>query len=307
MNCIKKILGLGCLYMMCLGRMSAQNDFDRWANRVGWDTRTPWVYYLIHSPRYTGPNAIPIPPLRKGRIDTLAYTEFQAVYQHIPGDDTYNSFIKANLPLTSGKIAFQAWMVPLEVYRTSDRIRDERRARTPDGDGEEPGDLYLSLLVQILRNKPLWPDLMLSATLKTATGGGMEDARYLDAAGYTFDLSAGKSMDLGAYSVRPYLTGGLHVWQVWRINQYQNDAIFYGLGIDADNAKWTFSAGISGFQGYIDNGDRPLAIRSEIQYKVAQWGIFGIYQKGLRDNLYHSISLGTRYFFSFHGTKRTFP
>ena len=89
------------------------------------------------------------------------------------------------------------------------------------------------IFFQILKNKK-WVDLLISANIKTASGGRLCDARFTDAASYWFDLTAGKDLytnPAGTFSLRAQAMAGFYCWMTNSIQNRQNDALCYGLGL----------------------------------------------------------------------------
>jgi len=143
-----------------------------------------------------------------------------------------------------------------------------------------------------------WPDILLGVTLRTASGGGLGNARYTDAPGYYFDLSAGKTFfEDRKVSLRPYVMLGFYVWQtnveIWA----QNDAFLYGVGVSLLNKKMEFSAKYGGYKGYIGNGDAPMVLRANAIFKLPKTHFKLSFQQGLQDYEYSTLSLGTVFFF----------
>jgi hypothetical protein len=48
--------------------LTAQENFSWWNELHNWDGLSPWEGYLIVSPDFFGPNALPVPKLQNGRI-----------------------------------------------------------------------------------------------------------------------------------------------------------------------------------------------------------------------------------------------
>ncbi len=291
-----------CMFLL-LGsglRSFAQNEFDLWAARVGWDGVTPWRFFLNIAPETLGPNALPVLRLQRGKIRSLSEIELRPEFHFNEGDQTYDLFLRAYLPIAPEKVALEVFMVTYEKYQFSEEIRDLRAARTSSGEGSTEGDVFVSTIVQLLKDKPKFPDVALSIQLKTASGGKLEDARYTDAPAYAFDLSAGKSFNLSDNthsSLRLHGMLGFYVWQIYDFTQRQNDAIAFGLGTAIDFSSWEISQDISGYAGYIGNGDRPVVYRIDLTKKAnpIQWR-FG-YQIGLRDFPYQTLRLSAIYRF----------
>lgn len=89
--------------------------------------------------------------------------------------------------------------------------------------------------------------------------------------------------------------GGIFVWQINQNAQNQNDAPLFGLGLNLEGKKWALSPVFRGYTGYLNNGDRPLALRLNGQIDLSyKWQLFGGVQKGFGDLLYNSVELGSK-------------
>ena len=77
-------------------------------------------------------------------------------------------------------------------------------------------------------------DIVVSANLKTASGGRLCDARYTDAASYWFDANLGRTLwkrkDVNA-SIRVQALAGFYCWMTNDVVNRQNDAFCYGADV----------------------------------------------------------------------------
>lgn len=275
----------------------AQNDFDQWAVRVNWDGRTPWKYYLNIAPASMGPNALPVPEMQGGKLRPEASATVGGALHRMEGDQTHNVWINGYVPLVRGKVALETIWVPREWYAMSADLRDARRARLAEG--TTSGDIYLSLLWQLWQDHNWLPDVLLGINLKTASGGDLRNARYNDAAGYYFDVSAGRSFFLdrkGEGYLRPHLMAGFYVWQIYTYDQQQNDAPLYGVGLDAGWRTWVFHTALAGYSGYIERGDQPLVARCRLRKRWGALGIEAYFQWGLHDFPYTTLRGGLTWY-----------
>ena len=286
-----------CLYLTFLlaGPLafSQEESYEWWNNKHNWDGVTNWAKYLIYSPAYMGPNALPVPRIRDARIDTEVSLEGRAEMHFSGGDNTQNVFMKLHYPFLDGRVALEFYGVPVEHFKTDTLTRDERRSRDPDATGFAAGDLYIGTLVQLLRDHRRWPDLLLGISLRTASGGNLGNARFTDAPGYFFDLSMGKSFELqGNLNIRPYLMAGFYVWQTNRDDYRQNDAFLYGLGLSLTGNNMSFNTALGGYKGYIGNGDAPMVFRAHATRKFGNTHLKISFQQGLQDFRYSTAGLG---------------
>ena len=272
----------------------AQDNYEWWNKKHNWDGVSSWSSYLIYSPAYFGPNALPVPEIRDGSIKKRINLETRSDMHLSRGDNTFDLFLKLDVPLFDGKVAIEAFGVPFEVYEMDTVTRDERAVRDRDAEGTAVGDLYVSTKIQLLRDYKGWPDLMLGITLRTASGNSLGDARYTDAPGYYFDLSAGKSYEIGnTLFIRPFAMLGFYVYHTNREDWRQNDAFLYGLGLSAYSQQWKFSASWGGYKGYFNDGDAPMVARANVLYKFKKLHLKLAFQQGLHDFKYSSVRIGT--------------
>ncbi|MCD6178980.1 MAG: hypothetical protein J7K39_03665 [Bacteroidales bacterium] len=279
----------------------AQNEHWWWYKIHQHDGVTPWQRYLIMSPAYFGPNAFPIPDINQGLLqsDLQVETAFEGHYNS--HEQTNNLFTKFFIPLLKGKVGLQLWMVPIEFFSHDTLIRDERFSRNYEGKGHASGDLYIGTQIQLLKGHPKWPDLLLGINLRTASGNEFGSARFADAPGYYFNLSAGKTYafkNQHIQSIRVYAMLGFYVWQTNLADHMQDDAILFGAGFQLHSALFTLSNEIGGFYGYLNNGDRPIVLRSSIQTKRnKKLNLRLRFEHGIQDYNFRSIRLSLIYNF----------
>ncbi len=263
------------------------------------------------APYYFGPNAFPVPEMMDGRVQKELRVELAGDYfKGFHGDHTADLFLKVNIPLWTNRANLSLWMPVVEWYRNS----DERIARSniqPERwddarKGCLSGDVYVTADVQILLEKDWWPDWVVRAALKTASGGEYFHARYYDSPGYFFDTSVGKSLSLGNspkwhHRLRAALSTGFLCWQT--DNGRQNDAVQFGAMLKWENSFFTLSetfAGYSGWEHHTSNGgatahDVPMVLRTDFIYHVKQFDVVASYQYGLHDYPFHQARVGVAY------------
>lgn len=274
----------------------AQKDYSWWNNQHNWDGTTHWSRYIILSPAYMGPNALPIPEVKNGLISQNATLNVSVDYHHSKGDQTQNAFLQFFTPLFSNRVGLNVTWVPYEIYETDTITRDLRRDRERSGNGGSPGDIYFSTFIQLVEDHDFLPEMVLSMNFKTASGGGLSSARHTDAPAYFFDLSTGKSIPLGGNlfkTIRPHLMFGFYVWQTFRQDYYQNDALLYGGGVDLKGEKLEITNAIGGYYGYINDGDRPMVYRFDVKLKPKGLLNYSLrFQQGLNDFEFSTFRLG---------------
>lgn len=271
---------------------SAQDDWSWWNELHGWKTGDPgWRNMIKITPGYLGPNALPVPEVKKGFINKGSEFEITTSYHFHPGDPSQDVSANLFLPFAGNKIAVEAWGVLFEHFAFSEEIRNERIARNKDGKGNAIGDFYFSTLIQISKNRK-FPNTLLRAATKTASGNQLESARYTDSPGYFFDLSFSK--DLGnkeATLVRPFGLIGFYSWQTNDELNLQNDAFLYAMGADLEKNSWLLSASLSGYSGYKNERDRPVQLNFECRKDFEKKAFRLQYHHGLNDWEYKTIRL----------------
>lgn len=250
--------------------VSFAQDYGWWNDLVQWDGKSHWSEYFIYTPKFFGPNAIPVPQIKNGLLINQSELEIGLASHFSDGDDTQNLSTRVFIPITKDRIGLQLYAVPYERYQMTAQTRDERRARDFDGRGYAFGDLYIGTWIQLTKpNADM--DLLLTINLKTASGSNREATRYTDGSGYNFDLSAGKSYTLSNPSnyIRPHAQIGFYVWETNEDRNPQNDAFSYGIGADLKLNQTLVTTQLGGYIGYKGNGDKPIVLRSNLAQSVS--------------------------------------
>lgn len=279
---------------------SAQvHDHYWWANNVGWDGQRFWGDYIIRAPRYLGPNALPIPRLGNGRVPNERSFAFSGNAHFYTGDKTQNLALYGTYNLVPGLISFELYWVPIEYFSMSHAVKTERKTfHVFYNEHWASGDVYLHTLIQLLKAETHPLDLALRIGYRFPSSTMLGMARYTDAPGYYLDLSFGKKLIDGRLDLSVQGMGGIFVWQINQDRQNQNDAPLFGLGFTLEEKQWALNAAFRGYTGYLNNGDRPLALSLGGQVDIGtHWHFFGTGQKGLGDLLYDSVELGSKYSF----------
>jgi hypothetical protein len=274
-------------FFFCFFFQHAISQDASWWNQIHhWDGITPWNQYMTISPAFLGPNALPVPDIKNGSVDSAMSVSISFDHYQSTGDRTQDFFIKGILPLFKNRMSVEMDVVPLEWYRMDTLTRDIRAVRTQSGKGSAGGDIYVATTLQIVRDKKMFPDMQLRFALKTASGTHLRDARFTDAPGYFFDMSFGKNLlDAKGFIqvIRLYADIGFYTYQTYDIKNLQNDCVLYGAGITINSKRFSFVNHIGGYSGYIGNGDKPLVFRSEFRVlqKLIDYSVS--WQQGLND------------------------
>ncbi len=279
------------------------SDWEWWNALHGWEPGMPsWRMWLTISPGYLGPNALPVPKMKNGLIKEKGETQISTNLHFREGDNTQDISGYFMLPFAQSKIAFEVYGVIVEKYRMSNQVRDERLARDKDGKGISQGDLYFSTLLQITRGRK-FPNTLLRAAAKTASGGAYDAARYSDSPGYFFDLSFSKDLRTPISIWRPYASFGFYSWQTNDDENLQNDAYMYGAGIEFLKNNWTANASVSGYSGYKEEKDKPMVLTLSLEKQKGDRSISLQYVHGFRDWEYDTLRLS--YIWHFNGVNQS--
>ncbi|GER58517.1 hypothetical protein ULMA_06250 [Patiriisocius marinus] len=250
----------------------------------------------IIAPATLGPNALPIPEIKTGKLAKDFNLKIAYENHTSKGDDTQNAFIELSIPVVSNKVALVLSVVPAEYYTLDSETLEIRNITNGTASGNAGGDIYVGTHIQILKDKNSLPDILLSIDLKTASGTNTESARYTDAPGYIFDLSLGKDITTNTSvleSIRPFAMAGFYVYQTNRTDFRQNDAILYGAGVDLNFKKFSFTTSYGGYKGYIDDGDKPKVLRSTLRTRFNSIINYEIrLGRGFGSNFYDAVRLG---------------
>jgi hypothetical protein len=293
----KKILFSFILFSLNIPFLFADAIFhtipDWWKTLHNWDGYTPWSFYMNASPKYFGPNALPVPEMSNALVQDKLSLDIAGDTYFGYGDNTEDIYTKLIIPLFPSRVSLSLWFVPMEWYKTTEAIRDERFSLQEVPEGNVTGDLYVGTNIQLLHDKKYYPDVVLNIVLKTASGGDLYAARYYDTPAYWFDVTAGKSIFFShsfVQELRVVGNAGFLCWQT--LKSYQDDAFMAGLKLNVVTRYLDLETDCSGYTGWIGNGDSPLVLRTKLIYKNTGWRIFGQYQYGLNDYPYHQIRLG---------------
>jgi len=265
-------------------------DYTWWNELHGWETGDPgWRNWIIISPGYLGPNALPVPDVKRGFLEGNTEFELTASNHFHPQDPTQDISGRCYIPFANNKIAVEMYGVLFEHFSFSEENRNERFARIEDGRGYAMGDFYFSTLIQIFKDRK-FPNTLFRFTAKTASGNQFEGARYTDSPGYFFDFSFSKDFGNKESGIfRPFGLVGFYSWQTNDELNLQNDALMYAVGADFEKNNWLFSTSLSGYSGYKKQRDKPMQQNFELRKDFNKRAIRFQYLHGVRDREYKTI------------------
>jgi len=285
---VRAIFLLFVFSMLTVGTFAQEEDWTWWNEINGWEPGMPsWRTFLTISPGYLGPNALPVPEVKKGFLESKKQVEFAGNVYLRKGDNTQDVSGRFYYPFAGNKIAVEVYGVMFEHYSFSTEVRDERAARDKDGKGTTVGDLYFSTQVQLWKDRR-FPDVLLRVTMKTASGGALDAARYTDSPGYFFDLSFSERFanSNNGLVFLPFASLGFYSWQTNDDMNLQNDAWMYSAGFDLSKGKWNFSNSLAGYNGYKSQCDCPMVYNFEVKRQLKKDALRFQLTYGLRDWTY---------------------
>ena len=246
------------------------------------------------SPKYFGPYAFPVPELLEGEICSDMHLEISGDYASgsLAGKDfpdrTGAATFKASFPLWTDRATLSVWGEMHEWFSDTPQTRAARRVSEQYPLKEESaGNVYFSIDMLVLKESAKRPSIALRAATQSATGDKYEMARHYDAPGYFFDISAGKSFEVGGNgSFRASATAGFVCWQIDRGTQ--NDALMLGAKASYRSSLMTLSAEYGQYTGLEKkkselSGDAPKSISLEAAVHCGKISPFLCWKKGLND------------------------
>jgi hypothetical protein len=274
-------------------RAGDKEDYEWWNNQHNWDGCTHWTRYLNASAAYWGPNALPVPVMNEALISKQFSFEFRPETHLSKGDKTFDLYTSLKIPLAE-RVDFEVFIVPVEVFEMDTATRNERYVRHIDASGTAGGDFWFGTNFTVLKENKRRPQITASAYFKTASGTGLDYARYTDAPGYYLSFSAGKDFTFNKHNdrtLRLFAQSGFYAYQTWDFLHNQNDCVIYGIGAKYTLPAFWLRAAFAGYIGYFNKGDRPAVLRLQAGTRFKHVNFALKYQAGVHDFKYHSIGL----------------
>jgi len=287
----KFFLLVNCLILI---KANAQT-FDRWAQVVGWDGVSHWSRYMISMPAYLGPNALPVPRIGNGSIDSTFSVAATGQLHFSKGDHTQNINLYASYCLVKDKISFDAAWVPYERYKISQAIKEKRHVFIQFFDDQEAtGEVQFNTTIQLLNKWRKDIQLALRVGYRFPCGSGFGAARFSDAPGYFFDLSFGKN--LGHSPVKWIGMLGFYSWQIESEKHNQDDAFLFGSGLEWKTKSLKLQSYIAGYLGYLEKkGDKPIVFRTQAEKQFNKMSLLLNFQQGLKNFAFTSVEFGAKF------------
>ena len=258
------------------------------------------------APYFFGPNAFPIPDMVK---DTRANPTIELDGKYSWGrlapttDRTFDVGFAIRLPLWTDRVNLSVYGQVHEWYRDTPEVREIRKVDPKYPlKGHCAGDVYVTVDFRILNERKYVPAMVLRAALKTASGDEYEKARFFDAPGYHFDITATKTFAFrnGGFfkCFKASLNFGFLCWQTDMGSQ--NDALMAAGSVELDTKYADLSVDCGGYYGREKYYDSPTSLKVRLDL-IPEMKInpFVCYQRGLKDWPFDQIKLGIRYSFPY--------
>jgi hypothetical protein len=283
---------------------------DDWID-FGSDHINKWLQI---APSKLGPNALPVPFMDYGLLDSLSNIETGVHGHFMKGDRAINSYFSCYWAVVPKRVGVQVWGFPSETYRTHNSVRTARQIYYDDaGWMTKVGDFWISTSIQIVKDKKYWPDITINYSAKTTIGDAV-DGRYTDAPANYYYVAAGKSLHLKTGFIDEIRLGtlaGFYVWQTNKVELAQDEGALYEFGIDLihKNLSWRNEiGGYSAYGGYqfigVDDDNDPLVFRTNFKNSGDRFDWKLEYQTGLRDYDYQTIRMSVFYKFGLGFAKK---
>ena len=287
---------LVCFLFVTVSTISAQaQDFEWWSRNVNWDGISPWNKYIIYNAANLGPNALPVPRLSNGRIDSLNSVSISTMYHHMKGDHTGNFALYGNYVIVNDRISLDAFWVPFEVFNVTHQLKEQRKVvHHAYYKTSAIGDVHINFNINLLNKIKDKVQLSLRTGYRYATSTRYEAARMTNAPGYYFDVSASRKFHPQSKWMYAAMAG-MYVWQLPL--GLQNDAILFGAGIEYNNKQFQLLTNITGYLGYMKNGDQPIVYRLRAGRNKKGMNWFAQFQQGLHDFKYTTGEVGGKFVF----------
>jgi len=282
------------LIVLLLPLFSTSQSFEWWRDNVNWDGTTHWGKYIITSPKYLGPNALSVPLINNGSIDSLSSIGLTANAHFSKGDKTQNLMLYGNYTTKNNTIAIDLQFVPYEIFKMSHETKTERRVYYLNyKDDHTVGDVVASTTFHLFQKKRDKIQLAMRLGFRMPSGRHLGSARYADVPGYWIDLGCGLPFKNTGWKWLGM--AGFFVWQTNVDNFRQDDAFLFGTGLEWNHKGLRLQAYAAGYSGYKNNGDRPTLVRFNLEKRKNRKTYIFRLQQGLHDFEYFTTEAGARF------------
>jgi hypothetical protein len=276
--------------------LSFSQTFEWWRDNVQWDGVTHWGKYIIVSPAYLGPNALSVPLINNGSIDSLTSLGLTANAHFSKGDHTQNLMLYGNYTTKKNTIAVDIQFVPYEIFKMSHAIKTERKVYYLNyNDSHTVGDVLVNTTFHLLEKWREKIQLAVRLGFRMPSGRHLGAARYADVPGYWVDIGCGVPLKNGAW--KWISMAGFFCWQTNVDTFRQNDAFLFGSGFEWNHNGLRLQGYAAGYTGYKNNGDRPTLLRMNLEKKKNNKIYIVRLQQGLHDFAFFSAEAGAKIIF----------
>jgi hypothetical protein len=270
---------------------------QQWAQLVSWDGVSYFSKYIFFNAGHMGPNALTVPFIGNGSIDSITSAGIAGQFHFSKGDKTQNINVYGNFCVAKNVSIDLCW-TPVEFFSMSDTIKRERHVYYKNYyDKQAKGDVLLHTNINLLSKwrQKIQLALRIGVRLPSSSYKGVAAARFVDATGYSVDISMGKPL---SPALKWVAMAGLYVWQMDKDDLRQNDAFLFGSGLEWNKNGWKLQPNISGYLGYqAKSGDKPIVFRINAEKRFSKTTLLLRFQQGLNDFKYSSGEVGIRRLF----------
>ncbi len=291
---MKFIYSLLLVFISCISRAQTQSQ---WAQTVNWDGVSYWTKYMIANAGHMGPNALAVPFIGNGSIDSINSIGITGQFHFTKGDNTQNINLYGIYCLVKNVISFDVSYIPIEYNNMSDEIKRVRHVYYEKYyDKKARGDVMLNTTINLFNKWRKKIHLALRAGYRIPSSSDFGSARFIDGMGYHFDLSMAKPFN--SIPLKWIAMAGFYCWQIDVLDLRQNDAFLFGTGLEWNKKGWRIQTYTAGYLGYFANsGDKPVVFRTSAEKRIHNVSLLLRFQQGLNDYKYSSVEFGAKYNF----------
>jgi hypothetical protein len=288
------------ILFLFISTITSAQTFDWWKNLVNWDGTTHWSKYIKFSPGFMGVNALPVPAITNGAIDSVHSFTLTGNLHFSKGDNSQNPTLYGNYCVAKNKVSVEANWVPVEWFQMSHAMKEKRKVYWKDYYLKKAhGDLTVAVNINLLNKIRDKIQLALRMGYRYASSDGVGAARMTNTPGYFFDVSMGKKFSVQS-NWKLIAMMGFYVWQTNNDESrlYQDDAYLTGLGVEYNKNRFRLQTCFAGYFGYFEGyNDDPIVYRFNIEKRFKRNSWIFRFQQGLHNVHYSSFETGIKFNF----------
>jgi hypothetical protein len=108
---------LAVLSWCCVPFFVSAQSYTWWEETVRWDGVTPWERYIVFTPGFLGPNALPVPRVTNGSIDSVNTFGVSGHFYFSNDDHTQDIALYANYCLVKKRFRLMLFGYPLNILQ----------------------------------------------------------------------------------------------------------------------------------------------------------------------------------------------